>query len=482
MSNAVQVVAVRSGALPAERVVNAALDGVSPGGSWVAAGNPSGAVNSPFDFDCGAPDGPGPVISRMRGFSQSTSSLSRDITDALTVNMRAYSAGLGAVAYNVMQTQVAGCHGVSLGNRNAPGVQAMVVRTSRAMSFVTRRADVITIISSSALFGPAALSVVTGVAEQVDTQLMLLLTPVCADVNATISSASRSLRAGVPFTGSTINREAVLPPDATGVAVSAVAPNVTVAPVPVVVLPVRPADPILPTALPAVVPAPVPPVAPSAAPTSMAFTERVTDPIGPGCGWAFTGQMYPTFDPVRAQAAVIVAEATSQIALAQANVIATASMAAFQSDLTVFNAELAAFLVYAEKVSEVSRAWQATQVSRESYASQVTAYNAAVSDAAAFNAQKQAASSSYNAAVASCAANGDMPAPASAPPAPSGSPAVGVLPGTGGVIVLPSGLPVALPSAAPSASPASQVCPPVRPVILDQNPPQVPAPPVAPTG
>src|SRR5699024_6224045 len=122
-----------------------------------------------------------------------------------------------------------------------------------------------------------------------------------------MSASADALRSPLhpDFTGRVLEREVGIaePVLAAGVA-EALAADVAE---PVTVQrPTRPGHPVWPQ-LPAPVTAPTPPVHPGDAVTSATYPERIADPGGPGCGWAFTGSSAPLFDSVLAEQAADVA-------------------------------------------------------------------------------------------------------------------------------------------------------------------------------
>lgn len=256
-----------------------------------------------------------------------------------------------------------------------------------------------------------------------------------------------------------------------------------------VTLPVQPQFPYWPLALPNPVPRPTKPVPPAAMMESKTIQVRVDDPEGPGCGWAFTGQVPPPFDQAAAdQAAAAATEAAVKAIDTDAE--------RYRKEAEVYNAAVPKYIdatvvwnQYAVQVAETATKWNAQRAAQERYARDVEEYNNAVRRYNDFVTRQAAANQNYQEQLALCAAQ-PQPEPTVEPtvaithtrtqtrtqtqePQPSVQP-------TSPAPVTPDVVPSV--TATPEGFAPMQVvtCPPVRPAILDQAPPAIPDQPVPP--
>jgi hypothetical protein len=286
------------------------------------------------------------------------------------------------------------------------------------------------------------------VAAEVDPTLVKALTGVCANQASTVADAVRSpWVARDQFVGLASPVPVTMAPSPTPRAPSGVTPapvGWSPTPLPSVSVPERPADPVWPDTLPAVqVGSPLPPSILAPAPTLSLVPSRLADPVGPGCGWAFTGQTGPAYDAgveaVNAQGRVV--QAREELSAAQqawqTNVVQ------YWQQVGDYTTQADSYTGYAVAVRKVAVAWDRISAERTAYADAVTRYNEAAAAREQFLLEQAAAQTDYDDAVAVCLA-----AFPSATPAPSGSPS-------------PSGT-------------AAGDCPPPVPDILSQVAPTVP--------
>jgi hypothetical protein len=223
----------------------------------------------------------------------------------------------------------------------------------------------------------------------------------------------------------------------------------TPTPLPSTSFPQRPADPIWPSDLPTGgIASPVAPVVLLPAPTLSVVPSRLDDPVGPGCGWSFTGQSAPPFDP--ATEAVLaqgrVTQATENLAAAQA--AWQASIVGYWQAVAAYSAQATSYTAYAAGVRDVAVAWDRITAARQAYADAVTAYNAVLAAREQFFLDQAAAQAAYDSEVAVCQAI-----------SPSATPT-------------DTATPTLTPS--PTDTPVTAQCPPTVPPILGQLPPTIP--------
>jgi hypothetical protein len=415
---------------------------------WTPAGAVAWSGGTPFDTPCGRP-GVDAVLSGARVYSIG----SRQVV--LTVS--AYSAGSGAVAIRDWLARIGSCSGAPVGVAapGSPTPDAFVASSPAAggvrgaTAIFWRRGDVVAVIAV-AMSGASGM---TALAAQVDPALATALVGVCANPQSTVADAVRSPWVERDaFAGLTAPVRVTAAPSPTPVPPAGVTPVPSTwspTPLPSISYPQRPADPIWPSDLPTGgVASPVPPAVLLPAPTLSVVPSRLDDPVGPGCGWAFTGQSAPPFDA--ATEAVLaqgrVAQATENLAAAQ--VAWQASIVGYWQAVAAYSGQATSYTAYAAGVRDVATAWDRITAARQAYADAVTAYNAAIAAREQFFLDQAAAQAAYDDAIAVCQAISP-----SATPTDTATPTL---------------------TPAPTDTPVTPECPPAVPPILGQLPPSIP--------
>ncbi|MFN8168646.1 MAG: hypothetical protein U0S36_07660 [Candidatus Nanopelagicales bacterium] len=439
-------------ATPAQTAIAAVL-GTKPAPTWSPAGSVTWTAASPFDEECGRPGDVDAALAAARAYTVGR--------DQVLVSVWAFSAGQGAPALAGWSTGLGTCASSGRVGRvrtDGPGGTGVVAwlrpaaGTSGAAMLMWRRGDVI-----------AAVAVPTAkpdkLAERaavVDAALMRALAGRCADISSTRADAARSpWTSREQFTGLTQPLTVTVDPSPTPAAQPGADPvpdSWSPTPLPSVSLPERPVDPVWPADLPVPVGSPVVPQRPTPAPVTTSVPSRVDDTVGPGCGWAFTGQVKPPYDEATEDALTAARAAQAEAELAALQAQWQSDVVQFWRDVPVYEQQAALFADYAESVRSVATAWDAITRQRQRYASQVEAYNAAVAARDAFLAEQANARALYESEVARC---GTEPSPL---PTPSTTPTPG-----------DTSSPV------PTPEPTAQDgCPPVVPPILYESPPELP--------
>ena len=432
---------------PAQKAITTVL-GPAPATGWLPAGAVAWSGGTPFDTSCGRPTTDA-VLAGTRVYAIGKQQV------VLTVS--AFAAGAGAVAMRDWEARLAACPNapVTVTHVAAPTSDAFVASVPAvaaaaggtaqpgATAIFWRRGDVVAVVAVPA----AGARGMPDVASQLDPALVQALTGVCANQASTVADAVRSpWVARDQFIGLASPVPVAMAPSPTPRAPSGVTPapaGWSPTPLPSVSLPVRPADPVWPDTLPATqVVSPVPPSILAPAPTLSMVPSRLDDPVGPGCGWAFTGQNGPPYvaaaEAVAAQGRVAQAKLDMSVAQQawQANVVQ------YWSQVAAYTTQADAYSAYAAEVRKVALAWDRITAERTAYASAVDVYNAAAAAREQFLLDQAAAQNEYDTAVALCE---------------------GISPST-----TPS------PSASPSSTDPSVQCPPPVPPILSQVAPTVP--------
>ena len=443
-------------ASPAQGAIAAVL-GTAVATGWTPSGALAWSGGTPFDAACGRPVSDA-ALSGSRVYDLGGSQV------VLTVS--AYPAGAGAVAMRDWAARLAVCSSapVTVAAVAAPSPDAFVATLAPApgrpgaAALFWRHGDVVAIVAVPSP-DPRGLP---ALAAQADPRLVAALAGVCANLASTVADGARSpwlsrdqftgLASPIAVTTSPVPTPAPPP------GVTPVPATWSPAPLPSVSIPVRPADPVWPADLPPAVPSPSPPSPLAPAPLVSVVPSRLDDPVGPGCGWAFTGQVAPPFD------------AGTEAVLAQTRVTqAQQDLAAAQQDWQVavldywqsvadYQASASAYSAYVASVGQVAQAWDRITTQRQDYANAVAAYNLAIDARSQFLLDQAAAQTAYDAAVVACQ------------PPPTSPPATDTATAT----------PVSTPTSTPTDTPTPAGCPPPIPDILTQVPPTVPPVPTPP--
>ena len=447
---------------PAQQAIAQVLGG-RPDPSWVPVGSPTWTAATPFDEECGRPGELDAALAGARAYTVGR--------DQVLVSISSYSAGLGAPALAGWSSNLGECASsgrvgrVRVEGPGGSGILAWLRAGSTpgtAAMLMWRRGDVIATVAVPTA-QPAGLA---ARAALVDTALVAALAGRCADTSSTGADSvrspwvSRNQFTGLtePLTVAVGAATAPVPPPG----VIPVPDTWTPQPIPSVSLPARPADPVWPEVLPAPVVSPFAPAKPTRPPASTSVASRVDDPIGPGCGWAFTGQVRLPYDAGTEAALTQARAAQAEADLGALQAQWQSDAVAFWRDVPAYELQAQLFSAYAAEVSSVAVAWDALTRERERYAVLVDAYNAAVTARQDFLAAQAAARAQYEVAVSVC---GSTPSPLPSPTEPS-----------------PSDTAVPTPTPTPIATDAvTPGCPPEVPAILFESPPELPPAPTPPS-
>jgi hypothetical protein len=216
------------------------------------------------------------------------------------------------------------------------------------------------------------------------------------------------------------------------------------------------------------------PVIPTLPPSATSVPSRAPDPIGPGCGWAFTGQVPPAYDEVQQVALARGLEDQARARLLQAQGQWQSETLTFWQQVPTYAAQLREFLAYAAAVRDVALSWDSITGQRDAYDLAVQQYNDALALQQQFITQQQQAQAAYNAALTACAnapVYTPLPAPTYTPPTQTPAPT-----GSSGPNPTATSTPTSVsPGPTSTPSPPQPIgCPPARPVILDQPLPTLP--------
>ena len=232
--------------------------------------------------------------------------------------------------------------------------------------------------------------------------------------------------------------------------------------------------------LPTPVPTPDLPITPTLPPSATSVPSRAPDPIGPGCGWAFTGQVPPRYDEVQQVALARGLADQARAALLQAQAQWQSNTLSYWQQVPTYATQLQDFLAYAAAVRDVALAWDSISAQRDLYDKAVTAYNDALAAQQQFIAAQQQAQAAYDAALTACA-NAPVYTPQPNPTTSSPSASASESSSTGPIdTATPTPIPTG-PTSTPTPPPTGPAgCPPARPAILDQPIPTLPPVPTPP--
>ncbi|QWC84546.1 hypothetical protein KLP28_13360 [Nocardioidaceae bacterium] len=468
------------GSTPAEEVVRQAA-AFTPRAlarkPWRETSSSTGVSDIGLAFGCSPPDKPTAMVGRSRSWVASTGPLPTDVAGTVSVSVRAYGAGGGGLALAQLSGAVSSC--ASTYETSAPevGVESFGFASSDLSTLVWRRGDVLVSMAFQQSGGPGSLDAVTPWANAYDKRLRALLATTCAAQRAPVNASVRSphlepgryegrrdfhvVRLDVPAGWETAEEMTTAP------TIPIPGPDLGLPEQPY--RPYPPAAPIFPASLPSEVVRPALPTAPEPAPEQAKAGEPVPDPVGPGCGWDFTGQAAPRFDAERAERIYLERRAEVQRSLRQQWRTWQEEQADYWEAYDAYESQAPAYLAYVEDASAVAAAWAEIQAERDAYASALAAREAAIEARKQFFIDQRRAQRRYDAAVVEC--RQQPPAPAPSPDQPGGN---GNGQGNGGGNNGPSR------GNQQPTQPTGPTCPPERPSILDEDPPTIPPEPTPP--
>lgn len=436
-------------------------------GSWAPTAAAQTGTDGPLATLCPTHNDLSPVASQRATFTNSTSGQSA------TATIQVYGAGLAAQAFAEERASALSC---DMENGSVyPATSPETGASSFAVTVYPSGGTPYRVIGWQA--GDAIVYVSAGQSVSVDDLVSNLGQSVTSNLASTCRQVDYSAGEHVRnpwapgYLGYVVSEDLSVPTNgALQASVKPIPADLEVPQIQEVRLPAQPASPIWPETLPDPVKFPKPLVNPGAVmPTSGTVQRVIADPIGPGCGWAFTGLAAPNFNDAKANSDFEQAKTAKESEILASQDKWAQDVAAFWSRYDKYVVEASAYQTYAEEVAVVAEAWQAIQDERDAYRQALADYRKAVEERKTFLADQRSARSEYDTEVAWCAANPTVPVDTSTPTAsPSPSYTIG-----------PDGVTPMLVTPTPTPTP-TQVCPPTRPAILDQIAPAIPLRPTPP--
>lgn len=438
---------------PAQRAVDNVMAFRSRGFGppWRPTDRSAGVPALPAALDCAQDPALAPVYADSRGWVQASGPLPQNITSSVQISVRAYSAGAGGLALEQLVTGAEECSGTVTSQGPPLGVESELITAGRSSALIWRRGDVLVVVTTRSVLPLDLL----GVWQKYDTALDVTLEGLCADQQSSAEDASRSPYADrkqfVGLTKDTVvqaptTARVPLPAPSPGAAtpseVPIPAPELS-APEPTFVA--TPSPPVTPQALPSPVDSPSSPDAPSRPPQQKSVGMRIPDPIGPGCGWSFTGQAQPAYDAAAARAGFRTDLRTTRTSLQRAWGLWQRERVSYFVAYADYARAMQRYSDYATQVNQVTAAWTQVLTLRYAYADALRAWRSANDRYNSFILRQQQAQVQYDNAVATC---NSTPPPVSVDPTLPPPPVPG--------------------------------CPPVPRPILSKQPPRVPPKPAAP--
>lgn len=149
------------------------------------------------------------------------------------------------------------------------------------------------------------------------------------------------------------------------------------------------------------------PKAPTKPETSRTIPERVKDPVGPGCGWAFTELAAPVFDDEEEKARADKQEKEVRAEMRQNYLNFLSERRDFILAYAEYSRQVAAYRKYAEQVQEVGEQWEYINKVRAEYRARLDEYWRLVEARESFAERQEQAQEEYDAAVQQCRDNLD---------------------------------------------------------------------------
>lgn len=396
-----------AGASAAEQVVRRVAD-VQPEQlkEWRRLGS-SAVTTSSFGLGCDPVGDIAPAIARTVNWYDEKSGRS------LAVQVAAYPAGGGSVALQAADAVASdpSCSGVYTSTGLSElGVDATELTSSRTVAQLWRRGDVVVTASARTSDGPEDPGSHEQALRELDRVLADALVGVCANPEGESSRArspylDRANYHGRQVTEKVERGDMDVPsptPPSGAQKVPVPAPDL-----PIPAVPERPATPQpLPTEGPVALPeyqyAPAAPDAPTRPPMETTAPKRIPDPVGPGCGWDFTGQQPPHFDQEKADAELQRAVDRARGDLRRQWRAWPGEQADYFGEYAAYRAAVEDYEVYAAEVSEVASAWNVIWGARNRYYAALDSWRGQQQARRTFFDRQEAARQRYRQAVRDC--------------------------------------------------------------------------------
>ena len=489
---AVSVLDVPDGKTPAQVVINRALKGKpSPLTGWRPAAAVQDSAGLPFEFECGSPKKPGPVVDDMKAWVKSSGPSVSNVSGSVTVNLRAYTAGGGAAAFDNIIDLVSKCSEAYPASYSGIGVSSIALISTRTTTLMWRRGDIIGLSTYQSGSRAGSSSFAAQVAGAVDQKLERAMNGLCLDQTGDESDIYRSPWVDrLTFSGLTDKKKLKLKRPKNVKPARERVDSSIITQIPAseldspdfVYRPTRPADPVWPPALPAEMSKPSMPYEPFPYQSFELVPLRIPDVNGPGCGWEFAGTQPPLFDGEAAEEEYETARSAAQSRLQSGWKLLQRQKAKYWRQYDQYTADVRAYRQYASEVSEIATAWANIVQARETYAANLALWQAAKDARRQFIIDQNAAERRYRADRTEC--RNYVPPP---PPEPEPEPEPTRNPdrpnngnGNGNGTASPSPSPTPAQEPEPFVDPNAPECPAPRPAILDQAPPPVPQKPTPP--
>lgn len=388
---------------PAERVVNEVLGTDLPSFEGWKATDEISTISSPsLGFGCDPKDGLAPVTAASK-------TVSNDST-TVTISVRAYPAAGGALAVDGIEEAAHICDAAWVETPTlAPGIDVTQVRSRHVSTLVWRRGDVLVLVSTN----NGSPSTYSDAVNRLDDTLESALVGSCVDPNAGVEQAPRSPYLNRSRYEGHFRAETVARPPVVGKRTAedrSTAPVVDI-PAPAVTQPVagdRPPAPYPapltgPTTLPDEVLPAVMPEAPVAPAKSARVARAVPDAAGPGCGWAFTGQVAPAFDSDKAEAAYARAAAKTERRLLRAWRTWQHEKVAYYSAYAAYLEHADVYNTYVLSLAKVRDAWAVIETARSEYYAALAVWQESVTARKEWKIDRAEAKALYEQTIADCA-------------------------------------------------------------------------------
>lgn len=416
----------------ASNAIDAMFDQIDT--AWMPQGRRVAAAGLPHPLTCVTP-APGLSVSQT---------YTTKAGQGAQVTIVSYPAGLGAWMFDQMPGKARNCKpaSTSMTVTGSTGIGVESARYTvawsgnRASIEVVRRGDVLTFTATT---NPAP-----GTAKAVDGVVAAHMGK-CVEQKSTVADAYRNTFTAKgkyePYTTpEKVTRDPATEPTPPA-GVDAVSIPAKTYKVPTVERPVERVYPVWPD-LPEARPVPVAPEPPKPQVTSLTVQTLVEDTYGPGCGWEWMTSAKSPFDAADADRINTARVTRAQTRLEKDEQRWLADVVDYWSAYAQYRADVISYRKYAERVADVTKAWEAIDALWDTYWAEYDAWEQAKADRDRFIAQKKAARETYDDLMEQCLELAEEPVASDV-------------------------------EKDVEAEEPDIVCPPVRPEILDQKAPKV---------
>lgn len=361
---------------------------------------------APIEVTCFSADAPAPVVVRTQGWARGPVNSFGLRAESVMWSVRAYAAGQGAEYMHHLRDEVADCF-VDVFPVEGLGTEAIGFRSGKTLTLMWRHGDVVSVFGYQINGRPGSVAALQEAAGKIDAIMKQTLAGVCVNASSTYDDDHGRSPFVDGFVGYLIPETfpvepAVMKPPKGWKETGGKQVEELVLSDMFETLPTPPTGGVTAVTLPPPVARPILVDVPEKPSATFDVDKAVRDSEGPGCGWVFTGQSAPSFDPEKADATFETDTRDGREASEMAWQKWFTARIAYVDDYDRFAKQVNQYNSYIVTVGHVAAMWKLISEAREDYEEALTQYAAEVKTRDAFLKEQSAARTKYEENQAAC--------------------------------------------------------------------------------